>query len=83
MIAAGAPAKVLREIEFKGGWKPPGCSSAALDEQRGADGAAQVAELGDLEARRAVVHEEVLVHLLLDLRPVLLAEAGPRARRRG
>ncbi|CAN5550103.1 hypothetical protein BH20ACT15_BH20ACT15_08890 [soil metagenome] len=24
VIAAGAPAKVIREIEFKGGWRPPG-----------------------------------------------------------
>jgi acetyltransferase-like isoleucine patch superfamily enzyme len=24
VIAAGAPAKVLREIDFKGGWEPPG-----------------------------------------------------------
>ncbi len=28
VIAAGAPAKVLREIEFKGGWKPPSSSSS-------------------------------------------------------
>jgi acetyltransferase-like isoleucine patch superfamily enzyme len=27
VIAAGAPAKVIREIEFKGGWKPPGAQS--------------------------------------------------------
>jgi acetyltransferase-like isoleucine patch superfamily enzyme len=26
-IAAGAPAKVIREIEFKGGWRPPGAEA--------------------------------------------------------
>ena len=37
---------------------------SALNKQRGADRAAQVAERGDVEAGRPVVDEEVLAHLL-------------------
>ena len=54
-------------------------SALAREEQRGADGAAEVAERGDPDRRRLFVEEEVLAHLLRQRLHVALAEAHAEA----